>query len=669
MDREQAQIQISKLREVLNKHNYQYYVLNQPVISDFEFDALLSELTGLEKLFPEFDDPNSPTQRVGSDINLEFEQVRHKYPMMSLGNTYSREELTEFDTRVRKVITEDFEYVCELKYDGVAISLSYRNGVLSKAVTRGDGEQGDDVTRNVKTIRSVPLKIQGTGYPEEFEIRGEIFLPRDGFDKMNRLREESGEMVFANLRNAAAGTLKLQNSSAVSKRPLDCFLYYLAGENLPTPFHYESLTKASGWGFKIPLQFMQKAKNLEEVFTFIEYWETARKSLPFDTDGVVIKVNSYDYQKQLGFTAKIPRWAIAYKYKTEQARTKLNSVSFQVGRTGAVTPVANLEPVNLAGTVVKRASLHNADQIELLGLRLGDWVYVEKGGEIIPKIVGVDIAARDSSSQTFSFISECPECGTTLLRNPDEAAHYCPNTYACPPQIKGRIEHFVSRKAMDINIAEATIDQLFRHKLITNIADLYKLEFMQLVMLERFAEKSANNLLQSIEESKKIPFPRVLYALGIRFVGETVAKKLARHFGSLDRIISSTEEELKNVDEVGERIAGSVAEYFAHPANREIVGRLIAAGLCFTMSEEEKGNISQKLEGRSFVISGTFQNFSRDEIKSAIEKNGGKNMSGISSGTRFLIAGSKPGPDKLRKAESLGIPVISEDDFLRMLNS
>jgi len=648
---------------MINHHNYQYYVLAQPVISDFEFDGLMRELMELEKMFPEYDDKNSPSKRVGSDINLEFEQVKHKYPMMSLGNTYSREELEDFDKRVKKVITEEFEYVCELKYDGVAISLIYQNGLLIKAVTRGDGEMGDDVTRNVKTIRSIPLSLHGSGYPSEFEIRGEIFIPREGFERMNRLREESGEMVFANPRNAAAGTLKLQNSSVVSKRPLDCFLYYLAGDRLPSPFHYDSLVMASGWGFKIPLKYIQKAGNITKVFEFIEYWDNARKSLPFDTDGVVIKVNSFDFQKQLGFTAKIPRWAIAYKFKAEQARTRLNSVTFQVGRTGAVTPVANLEPVNLSGSQVKRATLHNFDHIEFLDLRIGDWVYVEKGGEIIPKIIGIDLQSRSSDSISFNFIHTCPECGTSLVKNPDEAAHYCPNSYGCPPQIKGRIEHFVSRKAMDISIAEATIDQLFRHKLIRNISDLYKLEYMQLVTLERFADKSANNLLNSIEESKKVPFPRVLYALGIRFVGETVAKKLARHFGSLNELISASNENLMNVDEVGERIAGSVVEYFSHPTNKVIIEQLIATGLRFTISDDDTGNISQKLQGKNFVISGTFQKFSRDELKLAIEKNGGKNMSGISSGTQYLIAGNKPGPDKLKKAAALGIPVITEEDF------
>jgi DNA ligase (NAD+) len=667
MDRNHARIRIFKLREDLNQHNYKYYVLNQPVISDFEFDVLMRELMDLEKLFPEFEDLNSPSQRVGSDINREFEQVKHKYPMMSLGNTYSREELEEFDTRVRKVITAPFEYVCELKYDGVAISLSYRDGALVRAVTRGDGEQGDDVTRNVKTIKSIPLILCGSGYPVEFDIRGEIFLPREGFNRMNRLREESGEPVFANPRNAAAGTLKLQNSALVSKRPLDCFLYYLVGPELPSTFHFESLMAAQNWGFKIPLEYMKKAANIEEVFQFINYWDTARKTLPFDTDGVVIKVNSYEFQKQLGFTAKIPRWAISYKFKAEQARTRLNSISFQVGRTGAITPVANLEPVSLAGTVVKRATLHNADQIELLDLRIGDWVFVEKGGEIIPKIISVDSGARDPESKKFTFIQNCPECSTLLIRNPEEAAHYCPNTYGCPPQIKGRIEHFVTRKAMDISIAEATIDQLFRHKLVSNIADLYKLEFMQLVMLERFAEKSANNLISSIEESKKVPFPRVLYALGIRYVGETVAKKLAKHYGSLENLISASVEDLMNVDEVGERIAGSVLEYFAHPANKEIVGQLVAAGLRFNISDADADTTSQKLIGKSFVISGTFLKYSRDEIKSLIERNGGKNMSGISSGTQFLIAGNKPGPDKLKKANALGIPVITEEDFSAMI--
>jgi len=666
MDQSKAQDRILKLREDLNRHNHLYYVLNQPLITDFEFDQMMRELINLEKGFPEFIDLNSPSQRVGSDLNLEFAQVKHNYPMMSLGNTYSREELEDFDLRVRKVVTGEFEYVCELKYDGIAISLTYINGKLVRAVTRGDGERGDDVTRNVKTIKSIPLKLTGF-FPSEFDIRGEIFLPREGFDKMNRQREESGEQVFANPRNAAAGTLKLQNSAMVAKRPLDCFLYYLAGNALPSPYHYESLVKAAEWGFKIPLKYMKKAENIEEVLKFIEYWDTGRKTLPFETDGVVIKVNSYEFQKQLGYTAKIPRWAIAYKFKAEQARTRLNSISFQVGRTGAVTPVANLEPVSLSGTVVKRATLHNSDQIQSLDVRIGDWVYVEKGGEIIPKIIAVDLNSRDATSVSFNFLQNCPECNTPLMKNPEEAAHYCPNTYGCPPQIKGRIEHFVTRKAMDISIAEATIDQLFRHKIIANIADLYKVEYMQLVMLERFAEKSANNLIESIENSKNVPFTRVLYALGIRFVGETVAKKLARHFGSLEKIMLASAEELMNVDEVGERIAGSVVEYFNHPLNKVIVEGLKSSGLQFTMRENETLSLSQKLLGKSFVVTGSFEKISRDELKASIEQNGGKNLSTVSSGTNYLLAGIKPGPDKIKKAEAFGIPVISEDDFTELL--
>ncbi|MCB8995529.1 MAG: NAD-dependent DNA ligase LigA [Bacteroidales bacterium] len=665
MNREQAKDRILTLRRELNHHNHMYYVMAHPEISDYDFDQMMEELIRLENDFPEFSDDNSPSKRVGSDINLEFEQVRHNYPMMSLGNTYSREELEEFDARVKKIITSEFDYICELKYDGVAISLTYKNGSLLRAVTRGDGEKGDDVTRNVKTIRSIPLKLNGSGYPDEFDIRGEIFLPRAGFDKMNAQRMENGEPPFANPRNAAAGTLKLQNSSLVAKRPLDCYLYYLSGTGF---FHYDSLKMAREWGFKIPLEYTKKAKNLDEVFEFIDYWDVHRKDQPFDTDGVVIKVDSFQFQEQLGFTAKIPRWAIAYKFKTERARTRLNSVSYQVGRTGAITPVANLEPVSLAGTVVKRASLYNSDQIELLGLRVGDWVYVEKGGEIIPKIVGVDTDARETESKEFVYINSCPDCGSPLVRNNDEAIHYCPNTFGCPPQIKGRIEHFVSRKAMDINIAEATIDQLFRHRLIADISDLYKLEYMQLVMLERFAEKSAGNLIKSIEDSKKIPFPRVLYALGIRFVGETVAKKLARHFGSLENIMNAGFDELLEVEEVGDKIAGSIIEHFSFARNREIVSGLRDAGVQLELNRSENESSTNLLAGMSFVVTGSFEKYSRDDIKSMIEQNGGKSMSGISSGTQYLIAGSKPGPDKMKKAESMGIAIISEDDFLGMLN-
>jgi len=667
MNKEEAGLRIEKLRKELHEHNYRYYVLSQPVISDFEYDLLMKELESLENAYPEFFDENSPTRRIGSDISSEFVQMKHKYPMLSLSNSYSREELEEFDTRIKKTIGPDFEYVCELKYDGVAISLHYQRGRLIRAVTRGDGEQGDDVTSNVRTIRTIPLVLKGSDYPEDFEIRGEIFMDKKGFEKMNKERSEAGEPTFANPRNATSGTLKSQNSSVVAKRPLDCFLYHLAGDSLPYFSHYENLIASAGWGFKIPSGYFLKVKSLVGAFEFINYWETERKNLPFDIDGVVIKVNSYEKQKKLGFTAKTPRWAIAYKYKAEQTSTTIKSISFQVGRTGAVTPVANLEPVQLAGTVVKRATLHNADQISLLDIRIGDNVYVEKGGEIIPKIVGVDLSGRDSDSIPFSFITHCPECGSELLRKPEEAAHYCPNTYGCPPQIKGRIEHFVSRKAMNINIAEATIDQLFRHKLILTVADLYTLTFNQLVELERFAEKSASNLLQSIEDSKNVIFPRVLYALGIRYVGETVAKKLASHFGSIDAIRNASLEELTAVDEIGERIAGSLKEYFSIPVNIEILNKLKTYGLRFQMGDDSKNILSDKLAGKSFVVSGTFSRFSRDELKSLIESHGGKNVSSVSSNLDYLLAGLNSGPEKLKKAELFKVTVILEDDFVKMI--
>jgi DNA ligase (NAD+) len=667
MNKEDGRLRIEMLRKELHEHNYRYYVLSQPSISDYEFDMLIKELNILEHEYPEFSDENSPTMRIGSDISAEFKQVRHKYPMLSLGNTYSREELEEFDKRVTKMITTDFEYVCELKYDGVAISLHYENGRLVLAVTRGDGEQGDDVTRNVRTIKSIPLVLKGNNYPADFEIRGEIFMNRQGFEKMNREREIRGEPAFANPRNATSGTLKSQNSSVVASRPIDCYLYHLTSERLPFNSHYENLISSEEWGFKIPKEYIRKVKSLEEVFGFINYWEEGRKNLPFDIDGVVIKVDSIEKQKLLGFTAKTPRWAIAYKYKAEQTSTILNSIDFQVGRTGAITPVANLEPVQLAGTVVKRASLHNADQINLLDVRIGDRVFVEKGGEIIPKITGVDLSFRNPDSRPFSFIKKCPECNSELVRKPEEAAYYCPDFYGCPPQIKGRIEHFVSRKAMNINIAEATIDQLFRHKLILNVADLYKLQYFQLVILERFAEKSANNLLLSIEESKKVPFPRVLYALGIRYVGETVARKLSMHFGSIDSIRNAGFDELTSVDEIGERIAGSLIEYFSVSGNIEILERLKSYGLRFEMDERSKQIESLKLEGKSFVISGTFSKFSRDELKSLIGKHGGKNLSSVTSNTDFLIAGEKTGPEKLRKAIVLNVSVITELDFAKMI--
>jgi DNA ligase (NAD+) len=662
----EAKQRIDFLREQLNKHNYNYYVLSQPTISDYEFDMLMKELAGLEKDFPEFADVNSPTQRVGNDINLEFEQTNHKYPMLSLGNTYSEEELADFDARVRKTIDGNFEYVCELKFDGTSISLTYNKGRLVQAVTRGDGVKGDVVTNNVKTIKSIPLTLKGNDFPEEFIIRGEILLPRDGFDKMNREREEIGEPPFANPRNAAAGTLKLQNSSMVAKRPLDCYLYFLLGDGLPFDSHYENMEKAKEWGFKIS-EHARKCSNLQNIYDYITHWDTARHDLPFDIDGVVIKVNSFHYQKQLGFTAKTPRWAISYKFKAEQAETKLLSIDYQVGRTGAVTPVANLSPVQLAGTTVKRATLHNADQIALLDIRVGDLVTVEKGGEIIPKITGVDKSKRPTDSMPLQFIANCPECGTALVRSEGEAAHYCPNEDGCPPQIKGKMEHFISRRAMDINCAEATIDLLFRQGMVKNISDLYDLKKEQLTVLERFAEKSASNLVQSIEESKNVPFPRVLFALGIRFVGETVAKKLAQHFKSIEAIANASFEELTGAEEIGERIAESILAYFKKPEHQEIIRKLKKAGLQFETQQVEIARKSDILKGLSFVISGVFEKYSRDELKNMIEQHDGINVSAISAKTSYVLAGDKMGPSKLEKARKLNVPIISEEDFLKMI--
>ncbi len=666
MNPEQAKERIEKLRSELNAHNYRYYVLAQPTVSDYDYDQMMYELIGLEKEFPQFFDANSPSQRVGSDISQDFEQVRHKIPMLSLGNTYSREELEDFDRRVKKVLGTDFGYVCELKYDGVAISLSYENGLLARAVTRGDGEQGDDVTRNVRTIRSVPLKLQGEDIPDELEIRGEIFMPVEGFLKMNKERSDKGEPMFANPRNAAAGTLKMQNSSLVAKRPLDCMLYYIPGETAPTDSHFANLMKAGEWGFKVPKDYIKKVNSMDDVFTYIEFWSTRRNSLPFNIDGVVIKVDSLRQQQELGFTAKTPRWAIAYKFKAEQASTRLNQITFQVGRTGAVTPVANLEPVHLAGTTVKRASLHNEDQIMLLDIRTGDMVYVEKGGDIIPKIVGVDYDKRPNDSKPFQFITHCPECGTELIRKAEEAAHYCPNIYGCPPQIKGRIEHFVSRRAMDINIAEATIDTLFRKNLVSDISDLYRLKKEDLLSLERFGEKLAGNIINSIEESKKVPFTRVLYALGIRYVGETVARKLALHFKSIDNLMNAGMEELVNVEEIGSRIAESILEYFEHPVNQKIINGLREAGITFHVARSEEP-VSARLEGKTIVISGTFEEMSRNELKELIERNGGKSTSSVSSNTDYIIAGEDMGPSKREKAQKLGVPLITLNDFLEMV--
>lgn len=660
---------IKALRSELEQHNYNYYVLSSPTISDKEFDDKMSELQKLEEEHPEFFDPHSPTQRVGSDLSKEFEQVEHKYPMLSLGNTYSEADIREFYERTAKALNEPFEIVAELKYDGTSISLIYENGRLVRAITRGDGTRGDDVTANVRTIRSVPLKLQGDDYPENFEIRGEILLPWAEFDRLNKEREEQEEPLFANPRNAASGTLKQQNPAIVAARKLDAYLYYVLGENLPADTHYGNLEAARKWGFKIP-DVIRICNSVEDILKYIEYWDTERKNLPVATDGIVLKVNSLRQQRNLGFTAKSPRWAIAYKFQAERACTRLNSVSFQVGRTGAVTPVANLEPVLLAGTVVKRASLHNADIIASLDLHIGDNVYVEKGGEIIPKIVGVDVDSRSfMMGDKVSFIKKCPECGSLLFRPEGEAAHYCPNTNGCPPQIKGRIEHFVTRKAMNINIGPETIEALYDAGLVKNIADLYDLNMTDLLSLERWAEKSARNLMESLRESKQVPFERVLFALGIRYVGETVAKRLALVFHSMDRIRNASFEELVSTNEIGERIAQSVVDYFADENNMAILARLENAGLQMKVSEESLASRSDKLQGLTIVISGTFSSFSRDEYKNMIEQNGGKNVGSVSKKTSFILAGENVGPAKLEKASKLGVRIVSEEEFLKMLES
>lgn len=667
MTKENIQKRIEELRAQLDEHNHNYYVLSQPTISDYDFDMLLKELEKLEKEYPEFFDSNSPTQRVGSDLNKEFEQVRHQYPMLSLSNSYSEEELRDFDQKIRKLTDQSFEYVCELKYDGTSISLQYKNGVLQRAITRGDGTFGDDVTANVKTIRSIPLKLKGTGYPEEFEVRGEILLPFAEFDRINQEREELGEAPFANPRNAASGTLKSQKSSVVAERKLDAYFYYLLGENLPNDGHFENIQEMAQWGFKISPD-TEKCANIDEVITFINKWHDKRFDLPVATDGIVIKVNSMKLQQYLGFTAKSPRWAIAYKYKAEQAATTLLSVSYQVGRTGAVTPVANLEPVLLAGTTVKRASLHNADIIKNLDLHLNDTVFVEKGGEIIPKIVGADQASRHPMAQPVSFISACPECGTALIRKDGEAAHYCPNEDGCPPQIKGKMEHFISRKAMNIDgLGSETIDLLYNEGLIKNIADLYELRKEQISRLERLGDKSAERILKSLEESKQVPFEKVLFALGIRFVGETVAKILANKLISIEQIESATLEELTEIDEIGGRIAESVKSYFSNNDNLALVERLKSVGLQLQLDESTLANRSEKLQGLQIIISGTFEKNSRDDLKKMIEQNGGKNVSSISKNTSYMLAGANVGPSKLEKVKKLNIPIISEEEFLKMI--
>ena len=643
-------------------------MLNAPKISDKEFDDLMRELQDLEKEHPEYQDDNSPTMRVGSDLNKNFTQVAHKYPMLSLGNTYSENEVTDFYERVKKALNEDFEICCELKYDGTSISLTYEDGKLVRAVTRGDGEKGDDVTDNVKTIRTIPLVLHGN-YPKSFEIRGEILMPWVVFEELNREKEAREEPLFANPRNAASGTLKLQNSAIVASRKLDAYLYYLLGEELPCDGHYENLQAAASWGFKTS-EHTRKAHSLEEVFEYINYWDTERKNLPVATDGIVLKVNSLRQQKNLGFTAKSPRWAIAYKFQAERALTRLNRVTYQVGRTGAVTPVANLDPVQLSGTIVKRASLHNADIIEGLDLHIGDMVYVEKGGEIIPKITGVDKDARSMLiGEKVKFITHCPECGSKLIRFEGEAAHYCPNETACPPQIKGKIEHFISRKAMNIDgLGPETVDMFYRLGLIKDTADLYQLKTDDIKNLERMGEKSAENIVNGIAASKEVPFERVLFALGIRFVGETVAKKIAKSFTDIEELENADLEKLKNIDEIGEKIAQSIITYFSNPVNRELVERLKSNGLQLHRTEEDLSGYTDKLAGQSIVISGVFTHHSRDEYKEMIEKNGGKNVGSISSKTSFILAGENMGPAKLEKAQKLGVKIMSEDEFLALLS-
>lgn len=660
---------IMQLRRELHEHNYKYYVLNQPEISDQDFDFMMHELQDLEAKHPELADPNSPTQRVGSDLNHEFQQVTHKYPMLSLANTYNEQDVAEwYDSVKRGLNGEDFEVCCEMKYDGLSISLTYVDGKLVRGVTRGDGVHGDDVTANVKTIRAIPLVLTGIGYPQVFEIRGEILMPWKVFERLNAEREAAEEPLFANPRNAASGTLKSQNSALVASRQLDSYLYYLLGEELPCDGHYENLEAARKWGFKI-CEGMKKVRTLQEIYDYINYWDKERKNLPVATDGIVLKVNSLRQQRNLGYTAKSPRWAIAYKYKAERACTRLNEVSFQVGRTGAVTPVANMDPVQLAGTTVKRATLNNEDFIRSLDLHIGDYVYVEKGGEIIPKIVGVDLDQRPIIAQPVRFITHCPECGTKLVRYEGEAAWYCPNDAGCPPQIKGRIEHFISRRAMNIDsIGPETVDDFYRQGLVHNVADLYTIDVQQ-INGDGSRQKSAMKIISGIEESKNVPFERVVFALGIRFVGETSGKLLARHFKNIDALMNATLEELLEIDGIGEVMAKSIITYFHNEENMQIVERLRSYGLQMALSREQMENASDLLLGKSIVISGVFQHHSRDEYKMMIEQNGGKNVGSISGKTSFILAGDNMGPSKLQKAEKLGIRIVSEDEFLEMIKA
>lgn len=660
---------IQSLRDELNMHNHNYYVLDKPTISDFEFDQKLKQLQELEHLHPEYFNENSPTQRVGGTITKNFQTVTHDFRMYSLDNSYSKEDLIDWENRIQRVLGNvALEYTCELKYDGASISITYENGNLKRAVTRGDGFQGDDVTNNIKTIRSIPLQLKGKDFPAKFDIRGEIILPLSGFKKMNQELVEIGETPYSNPRNTASGSLKLQDSAEVAKRPLDCLLYFLIGNNLPFDSQFEGLQVARSWGFKAPSE-TKLAKNLSEVFEFIDYWDIHRHNLPYETDGVVIKVNSFQQQEELGFTAKSPRWAIAYKFKSEQVSTKLISISYQVGRTGSITPVANLEPVQLAGTIVKRASLHNADQIEKLDIRIGDAVFVEKGGEIIPKIIAVDLSQRAPNTTPTVYLTHCPECHTKLVRTEGEANHYCPNFYECPPQIIGRIQHYISRKAMDIDgLGGETVALLYKNNLVHNYADLYDLTVAQILPLDRMAQKSAENLINGIENSKKIPFENVLYALGIRFVGETVAKKLAKHYKNIDALQQASLMDLILVDEIGDRIAKSVIEFFENQENQHIIQRLKEYGIHLEIVEKINPYATQKLVGKTFVVSGVFESYSRDELKAAIEENGGKVGSSISAKTDYVIAGENMGPAKLEKASQLKIPIISEFQFENLLN-
>ena len=660
---------IQDLRDELNQHNHNYYVLDTPTISDFEFDQKLKELQELENQHPEFYDDNSPTQRVGGTITKNFNTVVHDYRMYSLENSYSKEDLIDWENRIQKVLGNvSLQYTCELKYDGASISITYENGKLNRAVTRGDGFQGDDVTNNIKTIKSIPLKLKGK-YPERFDIRGEIILPFEGFEKMNQELIEIGETPYSNPRNTASGSLKLQDSSEVAKRPLECLLYFIVGNNLTIESQYEGLETARNWGFKVPKE-AKLANNLEEVFDYINYWDIHRHHLPYETDGVVIKVNDFHQQDELGYTAKSPRWAMAYKFKAEQVSTVLNSISYQVGRTGSITPVANLQPVQLAGTIVKRASLHNADQIEKLDIRIGDTVFVEKGGEIIPKIIGVDLTKRPTNSEKTIYITHCPECNSELIRTEGEANHYCQNFYGCPPQIIGRIQHYISRKAMDIEgLGGETVALLFNNGLVNDYADLYELTVEQILPLERMAQKSAENLVNGVYKSKEIPFERVLYAIGIRYVGETVAKKLAKHYKSIFALQKASLMDLILVDEIGEKIAQSVIEFFENQENVKIIERLKQFGVQLELIEKFNPNATEKLAGKTFVVSGVFEKFSRDDLKKAIEDNGGKVGSSISAKTDFVIAGDNMGPAKLEKANQLKIAIISENDFLEMITN